>query len=36
MTAKVVRVEYDPNRSAYIALSSMRTASSATFWLPWA
>jgi large subunit ribosomal protein L2 len=30
MPAKVKRVEYDPNRSAFIALSSTKTASSAT------
>jgi ribosomal protein L2 len=32
--AAVERLEYDPNRSAFIALSSTTTASSPTFWRP--
>ncbi len=34
MPATVERLEYDPNRSAYIALIRTRTTPSATSWLP--
>ena len=34
MTAEVLRLEYDPNRSAFIALVQYEDGSCATSWLP--